>query len=267
MEPGFSLMAYFEVTLTLLVIVSGIIYLLDILFWAKARAVNDVTTMPKIVEYARSFFPVLFIVLVIRSFGFELFRIPSGSLKPTLQVGDLILVNKYHYGFRLPVLHTKVIAMNEPKTGDIVVFRDVRNPDIDLIKRVVGVPGDRLSYINKVLYINGKPMTQTYVRDTTDHNEDNQASWTVNEKTENLSGIQHDIFVRPDLNESGDFQNIVVPPNSYFMMGDNRDDSADSRFWGFMPEANIIGKADYILLSWNSDDHKLRLSRSGEKIV
>jgi signal peptidase I len=267
MEPGFSFMAYFEEILTFLVIISGLIYLFDALFWAKARAVKNDVKMPWYVEYSRSFFPVLLIVLLIRSFGYELYRIPSGSLKPTLQVGDLILVNKFDYGFRLPVIHTKVIPVSEPKTGDIVVFRSPTNPRMDLIKRVVGVPGDHISYINKVLYINGKEMPQTYLGDAQDHNEDPTSSWAVNEKSETLAGVQHHIYVRPDLNESGDFQNIIVPPNSYFMMGDNRDDSNDSRFWGFMPEANIIGKADYILLSWNGDDHKLRLSRSGQKVV
>ncbi len=266
MQPGFSLMMYFELVLTLLVIISGTVYLLDICFWAKQREAAH-AKVPWVIEYSRSFFPILFIVLVIRSFGFEPFRIPSGSLKPTLKVGDFILVNKYTYGFRLPVLHTKVIAMNEPKIGDIVVFRSVTNANIDLIKRIVGVPGDRISYINKTLYINGQPMKQTAIGEAKDDTEDATQTWTVDEKNEDLNGIEHHIFVRPDINISGDFQNIVVPPNSYFAMGDNRDNSNDSRFWGFVPEANIVGKAEYILLSWDGEDNTFRWKRIGEKIV
>src|SRR3989338_2922284 len=168
MEPGFSLMTYFELILTLLVILTGIIYVLDILFWAKARTAQQDAKMPWWIENARGFFPILLLVLLIRSFWFEPFRIPSGSLKPTLKVGDFILVNKYAYGFRLPVIHTKIIAMGEPKIGYIVVFRSPTNADMDLIKRIVGVPGDRVSYLNKILYINGKPMNQTRVGDAKD---------------------------------------------------------------------------------------------------
>ena len=266
MEPGFSLMTYFELILTLLVILTGIIYVLDILFWAKARTAQQDAKMPWWIENARGFFPILLLVLLIRSFWFEPFRIPSGSLKPTLKVGDFILVNKYAYGFRLPVIHTKIIAMGEPKIGDIVVFRSPTNADMDLIKRIVGVPGDRVSYLNKILYINGKPMNQTRVGDAKDSNETNTQSWAVVEKTEDLNGIKHEIYERPDINISGDFQNIVIPPDSYFAMGDNRDNSNDSRFWGFVPEANIIGKAEYILLSWNGDDDKFRWNRIGQKI-
>ena len=267
MQHPFSLMNYFELILALLVIFSGLIYLADALYFAKKRAEKNITTMPKIIEYSRSFFPVLLVVLVLRSFLFEPFRIPSGSLKPTLQIGDFILVNKFAYGFRLPVTHTKIIAVGEPKVGDIVVFRSVTDPDnLDLIKRIVGVPGDRISYINKVLYVNDIPAEQIFVKQTSDGDNQSQ-SWPVIEKTENLVGVKHEIWERPDLNESGDFHDIVVPANSYFAMGDNRDDSTDSRFWGFVPEQNIIGKAEWILLSWNGDKDNLRWDRIGQRIV
>ncbi len=267
MHP-FSLMNYFELILTLLVIFSGLIYLADVLYFAKKRTANHITKVPLVIEYSRSFFGVLLLVLILRSFLFEPFRIPSGSLKPTLKVGDFILVNKFYYGLRLPVLHTKFFAYHEPKIGDIVVFRSVTDPNnMDLIKRIVAVPGDRISYINKVLYVNGKPAEQTFIKQTQDQDEANIHTWVVMEKNENLNGIQHHIWERPDVNESGDFQNIVVPKDSYFGMGDNRDNSTDSRFWGFIPEANIIGKAQLILLSWDGDTDSFRWDRIGKSIV
>jgi len=267
MEHGFSIMAYFELILTLLVILSGLIYFADAVYLAKKRAVANITTMPKIIEYARSFFWVLFAVLIIRSFLYEGFRIPSGSLKPTLLVGDFIAVNKFTYGLRLPVLHTKIVKINEPKIGDIVVFRSVNDATIDLVKRIVAVPGDRISYINKVLYINGKEMPQKFVRNAQDQDEGSAGPWPVVEEDEQLNGIDHDIFVRPGVNISGDFENIVVPKDSFFAMGDNRDNSNDSRFWGFVPEQNIIGRAQYIIVSWDNQTHNFRFHRFFKSIV
>lgn len=258
------MMSYFETVLTVAVLLSGLIYGLDLIFWAKKRGKD--MPMSKGIEYSRSFFPVLLIVLLIRSFLFEPYRIPSGSLKPTLLVGDLIVVNKFNYGFRLPVLHTKFLAVGEPQVGDIVVFRMPGNPHMDLIKRIVGVPGDRLSYINKVLYINGKAMPETFVAKGMDNN-GGADSWPVDIEREGLPNKTHDIYVRPDLNISGDFQNIVVPKGSYFAMGDNRDNSNDSRFWGFVPEDNLVGEAHRIVFSWDSDTHRPRWDRTFMKIV
>lgn len=257
------MMSYFETVLTVAVLLSGLVYGLDVIFWAKKRA--EAVPMSKVIEYSRSFFPVLLIVLLIRSFLFEPYRIPSGSLKPTLLVGDLIVVNKFNYGLRLPVLHTKFLAIGEPKVGDIVVFRMPGNPHMDLIKRIVGVPGDRLSYINKVLYINGKAMLQTNVGKAIDHNE-GPDSWPVDVKREVLTNKTHDIYVRPDENFSGDFQNILVPEGSYFAMGDNRDNSNDSRFWGFVPEENLVGEAHRVVFSWNSETNGPRWDRTFMKI-
>ncbi len=251
------LMSYFELVLSLVVIVTGVIYGLDAWLWAAQRKDK---TMPKMIEYSRSFFPVLLTVLVIRSFLFEPYRIPSGSLKPTLLVGDLIAVNKFYYGLRLPVLHTKLIRIQEPVVGDIVVFRMPGNPQMDLIKRIVGVPGDRLSYLNKILYINGVAMTQSYAGVSRDNN-GGPDSWPVTIENEALTGHPHKIYLRNDVNISGDFQDIVVPAGNYFAMGDNRDDSNDSRFWGFVPEEAIIGRAHVILFSWNSDKHRPRWDR------
>lgn len=256
------LMSYFETALTMVVILSGVVYALDAKYWAPKRVDK---AMPKVIEYCRSFFPVLLIVLLIRSFLFEPYRIPSGSLKPTLLVGDLIAVNKFYYGIRLPVLHTKVISITEPKVGDIVVFRMPGEPYKDLIKRIVGVPGDRLSYIDKVLIINGQVMTQTDAGIGRDHNEGSD-TWPVTIKNEILTDHPHQIYLRSEVNNSGDFKDIVVPAGQYFAMGDNRDNSYDSRFWGFVPEENIIGKAERILISWNGEGDKVRWQRSGDRI-
>lgn len=257
------LMSYFELVLTIVVLLTGIIYGLDAQLWAKKRGQSG--KMPKVIEYSRSFFPVLLMVLLIRSFLFEPYRIPSGSLKPTLLVGDLIVVNKFTYGIRLPVLYNKIIKIHEPKVGDIVVFRMPGDPRMDLIKRIVGVPGDRLSYINKILYINGHAMSQTVAGETRDDN-GGPDSWPVIIKNEQLTNRPHQIYVRPDVNLSGDFKDILVPEGQYFAMGDNRDDSNDSRFWGFVPEANIIGKAHWVLISWNNETHRPRWDRFGDRV-
>lgn len=254
----------FERILFYVLVLTGVIVLFDVLYFAPKRKKQQSDKLPFIVDYARSFFPILLIVFSIRSFAFEPFRIPSGSLKPTLLVGDFILVNKFDYGFRLPVLHTKILAMNEPQRGDIVVFREPPTESRDLIKRVIGVPGDKISYKDKVLYINGNEMPQQFEKYSTDQDED-LPSWEVVQKQENLFGINHGIYQIPG-RENDDFE-IVVPEGKYFMMGDNRDDSADSRSWGFLPEENIIGKATRVLISFDTLKHPVRVERIGEKII
>ena len=195
-----------------------------------------------------------------RSFLIEPFRIPSGSLEPTLLVGDFVAVNKFAYGFRLPVLEKKVVSIADPKTGDIAVFRWPPDPSYDYIKRVIGVPGDKISYHNKVLTINGQEAKQTFVGYALDE----YSEKSVSQYTENLQGVVHDIFVRTDA-PSVDFD-LVVPEGNYFMMGDNRDDSADSRFFGFVPDANLRGKAFLVWLSWNGKIDRLRWSKMGRFI-
>lgn len=249
----------FELILTLAVIISGLIYLVDVLVFAKKRPAGE--KQPILIEYARSFFPILLIVLILRSFLAEPFRIPSGSDKPTLLVGDFILVNKYDYGVRLPVIHTKIVSMGEPKTGDIAVFRWPVDLSMYLIKRVIGLPGDRISYINKILYINGKEIPQTLIGEATDHNSDSEPRWPVQIKEEDLLGVKHKIYIRPDV-AAEDFS-LTVPPGYYFMMGDNRDNSNDSRYWGFVPERDLVGKAVFIWFSWDSEQTNIRWSRIG----
>lgn len=254
----------FELILFYITLICGVIALLDTFFWAPKRKQKH-KKMPMVVDYARSFFPVLLAVFLIRSFLFEPFRIPSGSLKPTLEVGDFILVNKYHYGVRLPVLHKKVIGWNEPKRGDIIVFRWPPHPQVDFIKRVIGVPGDKISYTNKVLYVNGEEVPQTLLTNTTDI-DDVGNNATVDKKQEILFGVKHDIYQNPN-RPNDDFQDLVVPEGMYFAMGDNRDDSADSRAWGFVPEENIVGKASYVWMSWNKEKYLPRWQRIGHKII
>lgn len=248
----------FALILVVLSFITGFFYLLDVLFLAKKRASS--VKPNKLIEYSRSFFPVFFIVLLLRSFLFEPFRIPSGSLEPTLLVGDFVAVNKFSYGFRLPVIETKIISLSNPKTGDVAVFRWPPNPSYDYIKRVIGVPGDKISYHNKVLSINGIEAKQSFVKYTVDES----SGRAVSLYQENLNGVTHDIFIRSDV-AAVDFD-VLVPEGQYFMMGDNRDDSADSRFWGFVPDSHLRGKAFLVWMSWNSKLGTVRWSNLGKMI-
>lgn len=248
----------FALILVLLSFVTGLVYLLDVLFFAKKRTEGQ--PPGKIVEYSRSFFPVFFIVLLLRSFLVEPFRIPSGSLEPTLLVGDFVAVNKFAYGLRLPVIEKKIIPIVDPKTGEVAVFRWPPEPSYDYIKRVIGTPGDKISYHNKRLTINGKEAKQTFVEYTIDES----SGRPVAKYKENLNGVVHDIFVRADV-PAVDFE-VTVPADNYFMMGDNRDDSADSRFWGFVPDNYLRGKAFLVWMSWNGKTDSLRWSKIGRLI-
>lgn len=248
----------FALILVLLSFISGFIYLLDVVFWAKKRSPDQ--KPGRIIEYSRSFFPIFFIVLLLRSFLVEPFRIPSGSLEPTLLVGDFVAVNKFAYGLRLPVWEKKVLPISDPKTGQIAVFRWPPNPAYDYIKRVIGVPGDKISYHNKILTVNGQEAKRTFVEYTIDES----SGKAVAKYKENLNGVVHDIYIRADV-PAVDFD-VVVPPGNYFMMGDNRDDSADSRFWGFVPDNYLRGKAFLVWMSWNGKAGNLRWSKIGRVI-
>ncbi len=245
----------FALLLVVLSALTGLICILDNLFWRKKRAQEQHPS--KIIEYSRSFFPVFFIVLLLRSFLFEPFRIPSGSLEPTLLVGDFLAVNKFSYGLRLPVLDKKMIPIATPKKGEIAVFRWPPNPTYDYIKRVIGVPGDHVVYHNKVLTINDIKMKQTFIEYTTDES----SGHAVAKYQENLNGIKHDIYIRTDV-DAVDFD-VIVPKGNYFMMGDNRDDSADSRFWGFVPDDHLRGRASLVWMSWDSKTASIRWKRLG----
>lgn len=252
----------FALILVLLTGITGLIALID-LIWGRAYRKKQAKTQPKWIEHTISFFPIFLLVLLLRSFLIEPFRIPSGSLEPSLLVGDFVAVNKYIYGLRLPVLDTKVIPISNPKRGDVVVFSWPPNPEYDYIKRVIGLPGDEVEYKEKVLYINGKKAKQTFIEYTID-NDEQGTPWKVIKKSENLLGVKHEIYVRPDI-APYDFK-LTVPKGHYFMMGDNRDNSSDSRYWGLVPEKNLRGKAFLVWLSWDSQLSSIRFNRVGKLI-
>ncbi|MGI9305498.1 MAG: signal peptidase I [Gammaproteobacteria bacterium] len=214
---------------------------------------------PWYVEYAKSFFPVLFIVLVLRSFVAEPFRIPSGSMMPTLLVGDFILVNKFAYGVRLPVINKKIIDIGAPQHGDVVVFRFPKDPADDYIKRIVGLPGDRIAYVDKVLYVNGSPAEQKLVGAYED-----QRSMLVYD--ERLASINHEILISQGHGNTAAEGEWTVPPDRYFVMGDNRDNSNDSRFWDFVPASHLVGKAFLVWLNWDWHAGVFDTSRMGHYI-
>lgn len=262
----------FEALLTLATIVTGIIWLVDALFFAKRRkaalpavepgAEGTEPTKPRepvVVDYSKSFFPVILLVLVLRSFLAEPFHIPSSSMVPTLLIGDFILVNKYDYGIRLPVLHTKIINVGEPKRGDVVVFRYPRDTSEDYIKRIVGLPGDHIVYRNKTLYINGVEMQRAVVGPYTGPDADGAEL-----SHEHLGGVTHDVLTVPgQYSQEGDY---TVPEGEYFAMGDNRDNSSDSRYWGFVPEQNLVGKAFFIWMNWDAFHDSSLWHRVGDVI-
>jgi signal peptidase I len=285
----------FALILFVLMVVTGVVWCLDVFVLAKQRraaadraladfdarqaklSADGIKTgdtgsraaieaallrQPTWVEYSGSFFPVIALVFVLRSFLYEPFKIPSSSMVPTLLVGDLILVNKYTYGIRLPVLNKKVIDVGDPQRGDVMVFKFPEDMTQDYIKRVIGVPGDKITYENKRLTVNGKPVTYTAMDDYLD----DERPVYHKQLQENLTGVQHRILnddAAPTLSlpqvhdfphkENCDYNEdgftCTVPPGNYFMMGDNRDNSADSRYWGFVPDQNIVGKAFFVWMN------------------
>ena len=222
---------------------------------ARNAIYADTMREPWWLDYTAGLFPVIAIVFLLRSFLFEPFRIPSGSMLPTLYIGDFILVNKYDYGIRLPVVNTKIINVGSPERGDIVVFRYPMDESMDYIKRVVGLPGDTVSYINKKLTINGEPVSYEAVGDWVDP----FSMVTLSRSQETLGEVKHDIAVDPRMSPGlrgrpydrvGDgckysAEGFVckVPEGQYFVMGDNRDNSEDSRYWGFVEDRQLVGKA------------------------
>ena len=290
-----TILGNFALILFVLMVVTGVIWCLDVFVLAKrrraaadralaeydarnakltadgvkldngnSRAAIEASLLrqPTWIEYSGSFFPVIALVFVLRSFLFEPFKIPSSSMVPTLLVGDLILVNKFTYGIRLPVLNKKVIEVNNPQRGDVMVFKYPMDTTQDYIKRVIGVPGDKITYENKRLTVNGKPVEYTAMDDYLD-----DEHLVYNKQfTENLTGVSHRILNNeqaPTLNRadvklfphseacnySYEGFTCVVPEGNYFMMGDNRDNSADSRYWGFVPDKNIVGKAIFVWMN------------------
>lgn len=263
----------FEFLITLLTLLAGIGWLLDRL-WLRRRR-RELLAAGKIdhdrpsrpVEYAVSFFPLLLLVLVFRSFLFEPFKIPSGSMQPSLLIGDFIVVSKFSYGLRLPVLHTRILATGEPQRGDVFVFRSVEEPGVNMIKRVIGLPGDTITYRNKNLYINGELQPQTLVGPWIGEGANRNLPGTRPElRIERLGDLEHPILIHPRRLDNGQ-QSWTVPEGHYFALGDNRDRSYDSRGWGFVPEANLVGRAERIWLHWDcARGLCIDFSRIGDKI-
>ena len=288
-----SILGNFALILFVLTIGTGIVWFLDVFFLAKQRRIAAdaalaaydarnaklvsegirveeskradiearILRQPLWVEYSGSFFPVIALVFFLRSFLYEPFKIPSSSMLPTLFVGDLILVNKFSYGIRLPILNKKVIDISNPQRGDVMVFKYPEDPSVDYIKRVVGVPGDKVVYRNKRLLINGNELSYQVLPDFLD---EERLSY-FKQYAENLTGVTHRIlnddrasaFVhdphnfpkRENCTYNSEGFSCVVPEGEYFMMGDNRDNSLDSRYWGFVPDQNIVGKAFFIWMN------------------
>ncbi len=253
----------FSFFLVLASLVTGVIWGGYIVYLKYANIDPATREEPILVEYAHSFFPIVFIVLILRSFVAEPFRIPSGSMMPTLLIGDFILVNKFTYGIRLPVLHTKVVELNKPERGDIAVFRFPKQPAVDYIKRVVGVPGDRVAYYNKKLYINGKLAKQVSLGRYQGVGQGRNMTGTEH-LVEDVTDVEHSILVNHGApSVEGVF---VVPEGQYFVMGDNRDNSNDSRYWGFVPEQNLVGKAFFIWMNWDWDYKGVAFDRIGTSL-
>ncbi len=241
-------------------VITGIIWGSYLLILKSKGLTFDEKNEPILVEYARSFFPIVLIVLLLRSFIAEPFRIPSGSMMPTLLVGDFILVNKFTYGIRLPVINKKIIELSKPNRGDIVVFRYPKDPTVDYIKRIVGLPGDKVVYSNKKLTINDLPVQQTSLGSYQGLGQGEEMSG-AEDLLENLTGVEHRILIR---NGTPTVEFVyVVPEGNYFAMGDNRDNSNDSRYWGPVPEANLVGKAFFIWMSWDWQNKGVGFDRIG----
>jgi signal peptidase I len=205
---------------------------------------------PIILEYARALFPVILIVFVLRSFIVEPFRIPSGSMLPSLHIGDFILVNKFSYGIRLPVINRKVIPVGSPERGDVRVFRYPVDPKLNFIKRVIGLPGDTLVYRDKKLLINGVPV-ETQEDGMYSYEQAKLKGTSAAQFVETIDNSIHRILL-DSARKSRDLDQVIVPPGHYFVMGDNRDHSNDSRYWRFVPEENVVGRAFFIWFSWKS---------------
>jgi signal peptidase I len=244
----------FALILVLLSAVTGLIWLFDVLYLKKRRQAARISEgdaearEPAVVEYSKSFFPVLFVILLIRSFLVEPFTIPSASMVPSLLIGDFILVNKFAYGLRLPVANTKILDVGEPERGDVIVFRYPLNEKQNYVKRLIGLPGDEIRYDQHMIYVNGEPAAQRSVGRYV--GQGSNAESTGSELLiEDLGEVEHQILTISARDRSRN--SWVVPEGQYFVMGDNRDNSQDSRSWGMVPEQNLVGRAFFVWMHWD----------------
>jgi signal peptidase I len=252
----------FALILFLLLVATFVAWVADRLWFQKQRRAAGIEHRPLWLEYTAGLFPVILVVFVLRSFLVEPFKIPSGSMIPTLLVGDLILVNKYQYGIRLPVIHTKVLDVGDPQRGDVMVFRFPLDTSVDYIKRVVGVPGDEITYENNRLSVNGAPVP---LRESGEFFDSERLAY-YRKYSEKLGAVEHKLLTELEkpsfISVADDFPfrdqcsyrrtglTCTVPPGHYFVMGDNRENSLDSRYWGFVPERNIVGKAFFVWMNF-----------------
>ncbi|QHG92293.1 signal peptidase I [Coxiella endosymbiont of Amblyomma sculptum] len=250
----------FSFYLTIAMILTGTAVCFDFLFLRKRKCSKSVSIL---LRYSKIFFPTLLIVWIVRSFIIQPYYVLTGSLEPTIMPGDFIAVEQFSYGLRLPVINKKVLPVGKPERGQIILFQWPKNPGIIFVKRVIGLPGDHVVYKNKQLYINGKRQKQKLL-----YTVNNTDIWekflypVVFVKEEELYGIKHKICLQ-SLGGEANYCDLEVPSGHYFVMGDNRDNSDDSRQWGFVPEHNLIGKAFRIWFSWDSASKRVRWNRIG----
>lgn len=264
----------FAALLVILTALTGLIWAADALFFRRRRlapagvaggaAAPEAPREPVVVEYAKSFFPVILAVLVLRSFLVEPFRIPSSSMVPTLLEGDFILVNKFSYGLRLPVVNYELLELGAPKRGDVVVFRYPEDPSVDYIKRVVGVPGDRIEIRGKRVFVNGDEVVREDLGRYVGQGRNRKDTGKLRQ-LEKLPGREHEVLIDPNRGGVGNLS-VTVPEKAYFMLGDNRDASKDSRFWGFVPEDHLVGKAFFIWMHWDPSNGFIGWHRLGSSI-
>ncbi|MFP4129389.1 MAG: signal peptidase I [Halorhodospira sp.] len=250
----------FELLLVLLTLLTGLVWGWD--RWLRRREGIDRERDPWYIDLPRSLFPVILAVLLIRGFVAEPFRIPSGSMLPTLQSGDFILVNKAAYGLRLPVLGTRILGDGEPERGDVAVFRYPEDPSQDYIKRIIGLPGDEIRYEDRTFYVNGERLEQEGERRYNGYGVDNGELALL--RREHIAGHTHPILLHPG-SRAREFT-YTVPEGSYFAVGDNRDRSADSRVWGPVEDEHLLGEAFLIWMSWEADGGGIAWHRIGQGI-
>ena len=235
----------FALILMISTLITGLVYLFDLFFKFSNQHSNK--ALSKIIKVAKEFFPILLLVFVIRTFIVEPFKIPSGSMMPTLIAGDFIAVNKFSYGLRLPVFNKLIFETGSPQRGDVFVFHYPKDPSIDYIKRVIGLPGDNIKYENKKLFVNDVEVSQTYTS-IYKYSLKQDLEVSAKEFVEDHGDYSHSILIHDIPSESVEF---VVPDGHYFAMGDNRDNSSDSRVWGFVPDELLVGKAFVIWLNFS----------------
>lgn len=259
----------FSLILVVLTIAMGGVWALDALVFRPRRAVpaeaEERPREPTLVEFSRSFFPIVLVVLLVRSFLYEPFRIPSSSMMPTLRVGDFIFVSKFSYGLRLPVLNTKVLELGTPARGDVAVFRLPSDPHTNYIKRIVGVPGDTVSVRDKRLWINGEPVQLDLLGESVDI-ECGGFWFSATEAAETIGDASHKIYISDQRDRDSPFLDRPVPEGQYLVMGDNRDCSRDGRIIGYIPEGNLVGRAVRVWMNWDSEARRPLWNRIGDRI-